>query len=100
MLLLSELLWGAWSSQDNLVLYSLQLSTVSSGRQRGLEFRSDSLTAKAQKMGCWHGNGSRNTDRTCEGYECVMRGCWQWAQGKGVFGGVQQTGKTHEEGKV
>lgn len=31
---------------------------------------------------------------------CVRGGCWEWAQGKGVFRGegVQQTGK-HSENK-
>lgn len=52
-----------------------------------------------QKVGCWHSNGSRNTDHTYRGFGvCVTRGCWEWAQGKGVFRGVQQTGK-HTENK-
>lgn len=57
------------------MLQSLQLSTVTSGRQSGLEFRSDSPTAKAQKVGCWHSNGSRNTDHTYGGVVGGGLGC-------------------------
>lgn len=63
-------LWphGGWCGWHDL---SLQLSTVSSGGQSRL--RSDSPTAKTQKVGCWHSNDSRNTDHTYEGLGCV----WQ-----------------------
>lgn len=55
------------------------------------------LQLRHRKVGCWHSNGSRNTDHTCGGFGVrVARGCWEWAQGKGVFGGVQQTGKHTE----
>lgn len=73
-----------WGLILKLMLQSLQLSTVSSGRQSGFEFRSDSPTAKAQKVGCWHSNGSRNTDHTFGVFGCV----WQEVDGSGHKGRV------------
>lgn len=48
----------------------------------------DQILSHLGKVGCWHGNGSRNTDRTYGGLECVMRGFWDWARREVcVFGG-------------
>lgn len=61
---------------------------------------SDQILSHLGKVGCWHGNGSRNTDRTYGGLECVMRGYWEWARREVCLEGVQQNRQTLTTKKV
>lgn len=61
---------------------------------------SNQILSHPGKVGCWHGNASRNTDRTYGGLERVMRGYGEWARGEVCVrkGCSKQANTDNEEG--